>query len=42
MRDDYNVAVVTDDIHRPEDAEFLTRSAPLAPERIVGDETGGP
>ncbi len=41
LRDHYNVAVVTNDIYTREDAEFLTRSGALAPERIVGVETGG-
>ena len=41
MRDDYNVAVVTNDIYTREDAEFLTRAGALAPERIAGVETGG-
>ncbi len=41
MRDHFNLAVVTNDIYTKEDAEFLTRSGALAPERIVGVETGG-
>ena len=41
MRDQHAVAVVTNDIYTREDAEFLTRSQALAPERIVGVETGG-
>ncbi len=41
MRDNYEVAVVTNDIYTREDAEFLVRSEALAPERIVGVETGG-
>src|SRR5258706_3786050 len=41
MRDDYDIAVVTNDIYTKEDAQFLTRSGALAPERIVGVETGG-
>lgn len=41
MRDKYNLAVVTNDIYTREDAEFLTRSEALEPERIVGVETGG-
>jgi len=41
MRNDYEIAVVTNDIYTREDAEFLTRSKALAPERIVGVETGG-
>jgi urease accessory protein len=41
LRDDYNIAVVTNDIYTKEDAEFLTRNEALAPERIIGVETGG-
>jgi urease accessory protein len=41
LRNDWNIAVVTNDIYTKEDAEFLTRSGALAPERIVGVETGG-
>lgn len=41
MRDNYDIAVVTNDIYTQEDAQFLTRSEALPPERIVGVETGG-
>ncbi len=41
LRDRYALAVVTNDIYTKEDAQFLTRSGALAPERIVGVETGG-
>ena len=41
MRDTYSVAVVTNDIYTREDAQFLTRSGALPPDRIVGVETGG-
>lgn len=41
MRDDYQIAVVTNDIYTREDAEFLVRSEALQAERIVGVETGG-
>lgn len=41
MRGTYNIAVVTNDIYTQEDAQFLTRSGALAPERIMGVETGG-
>ncbi len=41
LRDSWNLAVVTNDIYTKEDAQFLTRSGALAPERIVGVETGG-
>ena len=41
MRDDYEIAVVTNDIYTYEDAQFLVRAGSLAAERIVGVETGG-
>ncbi len=41
MRDDYSVAVITNDIYTYEDAEFLTRSGALPRERIRGVQTGG-
>ncbi len=41
MRDDYSIAVVTNDIYTREDAEFLVRSEALPAERILGVETGG-
>ncbi len=41
LRDRCSLAVVTNDIFTKEDAEFLTRNKALAPERIVGVETGG-
>lgn len=41
MRERYQIGVVTNDIYTREDAEFLTRSGALAPERILGVETGG-
>ena len=41
LRDDYNTAAITNDIYTREDAEFLTRSGALVPERIMGVETGG-
>jgi urease accessory protein len=37
----YEVAAITNDIYTKEDAEFLTRAGALAPERIMGVETGG-
>src|SRR5690606_17623305 len=40
MRDDYNIAVVTNDIYTREDAEFLTRNEALSQDRIMGVETG--
>jgi urease accessory protein len=41
LRDRHEIAVVTNDIYTKEDAEFLTRSGALAPDRIAGVETGG-
>ena len=41
LRDRYDIAVITNDIYTREDAEFLTRSGALVPERIAGVETGG-
>jgi urease accessory protein len=41
MRAIYDVAAITNDIYTKEDAEFLTRSGALVPERIMGVETGG-
>src|SRR5205809_1529490 len=41
LRDQYQIAVVTNDIYTEEDAQFLVRSEALAPERIIGVETGG-
>ncbi|MCW0234853.1 MAG: urease accessory protein UreG [Ferrovibrio sp.] len=41
LRDDWNIAVVTNDIYTKEDAEFLTRAGALDPARIAGVETGG-
>ncbi len=41
LRDKYNIAVVTNDIYTAEDAQFLVRNQALAPERIIGVETGG-
>ncbi|WP_413359024.1 urease accessory protein UreG [Prochlorococcus sp. MIT 1201] len=41
LRDQLQLAVVTNDIYTQEDAEFLTRVGALEPERIRGVETGG-
>ncbi len=41
LRERYELAVITNDIYTREDAEFLVRSGALAPERILGVETGG-
>ena len=41
LKDRYQIGVVTNDIYTREDAEFLTQSGVLEPERIIGVETGG-
>ncbi|MEQ1514968.1 MAG: urease accessory protein UreG [Usitatibacteraceae bacterium] len=41
LRDRFNIAVVTNDIYTREDAAFLVENEALAPERIIGVETGG-
>lgn len=41
LRHKYELAVVTNDIYTEEDAAFLVRNEALAPERIIGVETGG-
>jgi len=41
LRGKYDIAVVTNDIYTEEDAQFLVRNEALAPERIIGVETGG-
>jgi urease accessory protein len=41
MRNQYEIAVVTNDIYTQEDAEFLIRSQALQDDRIIGVETGG-
>jgi urease accessory protein len=41
LRDDFSVAVVTNDIYTKEDAEALVRMQALSSDRIVGVETGG-
>ena len=41
LRERYEIAAITNDIYTKWDAEYLTRSGALAPERIAGVETGG-
>jgi urease accessory protein len=41
LRSDWQLGVVTNDIYTEEDAQFLVRHEALAPERILGVETGG-
>lgn len=41
MRDHYDMAVITNDIYTREDMDILVRAQALAPERLMGVETGG-
>ena len=41
LRDEIDMAVVTNDIYTAEDAKFLVNHSALVPERIIGVETGG-
>jgi len=41
MRNDFQIAVVTNDIYTQEDAQYLMRSQALTEDRIIGVETGG-
>ena len=41
MRDTFDLAAITNDIYTRWDADYLVRSGALAPERIMGVETGG-
>ncbi|MFM9267388.1 urease accessory protein UreG [Tychonema sp. BBK16] len=41
LRQNYKIAVVTNDIYTQEDAQFLVRSQALESDRILGVETGG-
>ncbi len=41
LRQRYDLCAITNDIYTKEDAEALTRAGALAPERIMGVETGG-
>lgn len=41
LRDQFNIAVITNDIYTREDAEFLLRHQALSADRIIGVETGG-
>ena len=40
MRDQFNIAVVTNDFYTREGAAFLVKNGARAPERIIGVETG--
>jgi len=41
LRQQYHIAVVTNDIYTQEDAQFLVRHQALEQDRIIGVETGG-
>ncbi len=41
LRDEYEMAVITNDIYTKEDMEILLRAGALPPERLMGVETGG-
>ena len=41
LRDTYEIAAITNDIYTKEDARILVEAGALAPERILGVETGG-
>jgi urease accessory protein len=41
LRDELNLAVITNDIYTREDAEFLVRHGALPADRVLGVETGG-
>lgn len=41
MRDQYDMAVITNDIYTREDMDILLRAQALPPERLMGVETGG-
>ncbi len=41
LRDKFAIAAITNDIYTKEDARILVEAGALAPERIIGVETGG-
>jgi urease accessory protein len=41
LREEFSIAVVTNDIYTREDAEFLVRQEALPADRVLGVETGG-
>ena len=41
IKDEYNCAVITNDIYTKEDAKFLVKNSILPEDRVIGVETGG-
>eukprot|EP01037_Dinobryon_pediforme_P028615 gene28615-31962_t len=41
LRDEFDLAAITNDIYTKWDADYLVRSGALAADRIMGVETGG-
>ncbi len=41
IKDDYNCAVITNDIYTKEDAKFLVNNSILSEDKVIGVETGG-
>ena len=41
LMNEYNLAVITNDIYTKEDAEFMAKNSLLPTDRIIGVETGG-
>jgi urease accessory protein len=41
LKEEYSLAVITNDIYTREDAEFLLRAEVLPADRVIGVETGG-
>ncbi|WP_294392931.1 urease accessory protein UreG [uncultured Clostridium sp.] len=41
MKDDYECAVITNDIYTKEDAKFMVKNSVLSEDRVIGVETGG-
>ncbi|MDD5957992.1 urease accessory protein UreG [Ligilactobacillus ruminis] len=41
LNDEYNMAVITNDIYTKEDAKFMVKNSVLDKDRIIGVETGG-
>ena len=41
LRDELDIAAITNDIYTKEDARILVEAGALPPERIIGVETGG-